>query len=64
MRTAKPFCTNITEAFTELEPDSTWMLAHDEDGKVMVVAIDDAEKWSFADDHFEFTLRHIHAKKA
>ena len=35
---------NITEALTELEPDSTWMLAHDEDGKVMVVATDDAEK--------------------
>ena len=31
------------------------MLAHDEDGKVVVVATDDAEKWSFADDRFEFT---------
>ena len=46
---------NITEELTELEPDSTWMLAHDEDGKVMVVATADAEQWSFADDHFEFT---------
>ena len=46
---------NITEPLTELEPDSTWMLAHDEDGKVILVATDDAEKWSFADDHFEFS---------
>ena len=46
---------NTREGLTELEPDSTRMLAHDEDGKVVVVATDDAEKWSFADDHFEFT---------